>query len=77
MPMRYPWDLLRWRFVAAFHIAWWFLRGAPMKDQPAKSRWENTRWAWQLWKIEIMFRHEKGKYVSFDKVMEELSARID
>lgn len=78
--MRYLWDCFRWRFVAAFYIAWWFVQGAPMTDwEPYDRRWEVTKTAWRMWRASIMYPHEKDQYVTVQQwianVREELDKR--
>lgn len=73
--MRYLWDSFRWRFIAAFYIAWWFAIGAPMKDMPFPTRWANVRFAWRGWRFSIMFRHERHKYRPIQEVIAELESK--
>lgn len=67
--IRYVFDLIRWRFVAAFYIAWWFARGAPKKHMVGLNRWDTAKLAWSLWRSAIMFRHEHEKYISLHENM--------
>ena len=66
MTIKYLWDSFRWRFVAAFHIAWWFAKGAPL-NMEGFGRWEETKIAWIGWKVVIMFPHNKDKVTKMDE----------
>lgn len=67
--MKYYWDLFRWRFIAlAGILAWWF-SGAPMKDQPKPTRWQNTKFAWRCWRDIIMYPHERERYKSLSELV--------
>ena len=70
--MRYAWDLFRWRFVAAYYIAGWVVKGATMKDQPADTRLQMIEFAWRVWRSLIMFRHEKDKYITTEEWSDKL-----
>lgn len=42
---------IKWRVVAAYHIAWWFCKGAPMGDWPEHwTRWHVTKLSWRWWR---------------------------
>ena len=78
--MRYAWDCFRWRFIAAFHIAWWVLKGAPQtpyeldgKRFYVGTRWEEAKTAWRLWRAVIMRKHTP--YVTADEFFAKLDAR--
>ena len=68
------WDSFRWRFVAAWHIANWCMRGAPTKyiGLGKVSRWAVATMAWDWHRAQIMYPHERHKYRPIDDVIAEL-----
>lgn len=75
--MRRLWDSIRWRPVALFHIAWWWLKGAPKQvmgfdDADPLSRWEITKSAWRIWRSHIMYPHERDKYIPIEELIKSL-----
>lgn len=72
--MRYAWDAFRWRFVAAFYIAWWACKGMP-RVFGHMSRWDIAVSSWRHNRANIMAKHWQHKLVSARKFFEDWESK--
>jgi hypothetical protein len=70
--MRWIWDSIRWRPIAALHIAWWLCNGATKDSMAEFSRWAVMKMAWRAWRATVMMPHERHKYIPIEEFLDRL-----
>ena len=69
------WDLIRWRFIAVYHLGWWAVKGFKMDGIAYHTRWQVAKMAWRhhrsCWVARIV-QNEKKRLLSLDDFIKTL-----